>query len=140
MKAKLILRIAAVIMLLHAMGHTVGVYTWNQPIDAHYGEVVNGMSNNKFVFMGATCTLGRFYEGFGYAATLAMLLMVGILWIVSGATGQNNELVKKIVVLLSVILLFWGILELIYFFPFAASFSLIASVLGFYSLVAMNKE
>jgi len=48
-----------------------------------------------------------------------------LLWIVSGATAQNTVLVKKIQAVMCIVLLAWGIDELIFFFPFAASLRLL---------------
>jgi uncharacterized membrane protein len=89
--------------------------------------------------MGTSRSMGEYFEGFGIQGTLSLLLITLILWYVSGVTESNKNFNKKIILTVSIILLLWGISELIYFFPFAASFSLIASLLGFYSLRLLNK-
>ncbi|TZF83951.1 hypothetical protein FW774_10905 [Pedobacter sp. BS3] len=139
MKAKLILRIASVIMFLHLLGHMVGATTWKTNPDATVQETIKGMTEHSFVFMGAKQTLAGHHEGYGYAGALALLFFSIILWIISNADAQTKSISSKIVLVLSTILLLWGIDELIYFFPFAAAFSLISSVLGFYSLTLLKK-
>jgi hypothetical protein len=65
MNPKLLLRIAAIIMFLHAMGHTIGIYTWKKETSHVSRELVTQMTGQKFSFMGATATMGAFYDGLG---------------------------------------------------------------------------
>jgi hypothetical protein len=140
MKAKYSLRAASVIMFLHDIGHTFGAMTWKHTIDPDKQEVVRQMTIKKFSFMGAVRSMGEFYDGYGFAATLALLLIAIILWIISSAEEGNNTMKMRIIITLSIILLAWGIDELIFFFPFAASFSLLACLLCFYSYFQLNKN
>jgi hypothetical protein len=140
MKAKIILRTAAIIIFLHDVGHTMAVLTWKEDPDPKKMEVIKQMTENKFPFMGTSRSMGEYFEGFGVAGTLSLLLMALILWYVSDVSDTNKNFNKKIILTVSIILLAWGISELIYFFPLAASFSLISSLLGFYSLVLLNKQ
>jgi len=138
-KAKIILRTAAIIIFLHDVGHTMAVLTWKEDDNPKKMEVIHQMTDNKFPFMGTSRSMGEYFEGFGFMGTLSLLLIALILWYVSDAGEISNGFKKKIILTVSIILLLWGISELIYIFPVAASFSLIASLLGFYSLVLLNK-
>lgn len=140
MKAKYCLRAAAVIMLLHDVGHTIGALTWRQATEPGKLEVIKQMTDKKFPFMGTTRSMGEYYDGYGFASTLALLLIAIVLWIVADVNEQNKAMSRKVIVIVSTILIAWGIDELLFFFPFAAAFSLISGVLGFYSLVLINKE
>ncbi len=139
MTAKIILRAAAIIIFLHDIGHTMAVLTWKDDPDPKKMEVIKQMTENKFPFMGTSRSMGEYFEGFGIHGTLSLLLITLILWYVSNVRETNKNFNKKIILTVSIILLAWGISELIYFFPLAASFSLIASLLGFYSLLLLNK-
>lgn len=139
MKPKLLLRIAAVIMLLHAFGHTVGIYTWKDDTGPIPQDLIKQMIEQKFVFMGATGSMGAYYEGLGYASTIAMLMVVFILWIIGGNAEAAASLSAKILLPVSLFLLLLGVIELIYFFPFAAMFSLVSALLSFYSLFKLSK-
>ena len=139
MKAKPILRAAAILIFLHSIGHTMAVLTWKDDPDPKKIEVIKQMTKNKFPFMGTSRSMGEYFEGFGIHGTLSLLLITLILWYVSDVRETNKNFNRKIILTVSIILLAWGISELIYFFPFAASFSLISSLLGFYSLVLLNK-
>ncbi|MGA7161548.1 MAG: hypothetical protein WBZ48_11135 [Bacteroidota bacterium] len=129
MKPKLLLRIASIVMILHDVGHIGGSLTWKQATDPEKQQVISQMTDHKFPFMGAMRSMGDYYDGYGFASALAILLIAAILWIVSGSVSQNPALAKKILITVSAILLAWGINELIFFFPFAASFSLLAMLL-----------
>ena len=134
MKAKIILRIAAGLMFFHLLGHLVGATTWKTNPDPNVQQTINQMLDNKFMFMGATQTLAGHHDGYGYAGALALLFFAIILWIISSVDVNTKAISSKIVFVTSFIILLWGINELIFFFPFAAAFSLISSLLGFYTL------
>ena len=139
MKPKLLLRIASLLMLFHAMGHTMGVYGWKDPVNPQHEAVIQGMVNDSYLFMGKLGGMGKFYEGFGYACTIAMLLIVAILWLASDVTEATASLVRKILIVMTVILLAWGIDEMIFFFPFAASFTFLSALLTIVAILNLKK-
>ncbi len=140
MKPKLLLRIAAIIIFLHAIGHTMGVYTWKDPNSQVPGELIKQMIEQKFNFMGKSASMGSFYEGFGYASTIAMLLVVSILWIIGTAAEKNASLSAKLLWPIAAFLFLLGIDEIIYFFPLAVAFSFIALLLTVVSIFKLNKS
>jgi hypothetical protein len=131
MKAKTLLRIAAFLMLLHTAGHTIGALTWKQAPNAAVKQVVNGMLGNRFDFMGRSVSIGDFYMGYGYSMIGVLLLVSILLWLLS---AEPN---RRVMLALGLFLLFLGIIEFIYFFPFAAAFSLLA---GAVTLLAYNQS
>ena len=139
MTPKLLLRIAAIIMLLHAIGHTMGALTWKKTPDAAKQSVIESMTAHKFPFMGVERSMGEYYDGYGFACTLALLLIVVLLWITSNVAPHTTALVKNILVVLSFILLAWGIDELIFFFPFAAAFTLVSFLLTLVATLRLMK-
>lgn len=139
MKPKILLRSASVVMLIHCIGHTMGHSTWKQPTDPVQQEIVKQMTTHPFPFMGAVHTIGEYYNGYGFAATLALLLISAILWIVSGVKTGDVPMVKKILVVMTILLLGWGINELIFFFPFAAAFSLLSMFLCIIAIFNLKK-
>lgn len=140
MKAKTALRIAAIIMLLHDVGHTIGASTWKKTPDPAKQEVIRHMTDKKFLFMGKESSLAEYMDGYGFACTLAMLMMTVVLWIISGADDLTKGMAKKITLALSIILALWAIDELIFFFPFAASFTVVAAIFCFYSYFRFDKS
>jgi hypothetical protein len=126
MKAKLLLRIAAVLMLLHTIGHTIGALTWKTAPNKAVEATISSMQNNHFEFMGRQATLASFYEGYGISMIGVLLLVTVLLWLAAAETF--NPLSAQLTVTLGIFLLFLAIAEYIYFFPFAALFSFLAGV------------
>jgi hypothetical protein len=140
MKPKILLRIAAILIFIHSILHTYGFNTWKKAPDPVYKIIVDGMTTHTFPFMGAVRSLGNFYEGFGYASSIALFLIAVVLWHVSGETDRTTNLAKKIIYAVGIALVAWGIDELIYFFPFAAAITLTAAVLTLLSAFIMKKN
>jgi multidrug efflux pump subunit AcrB len=88
------------------------------------------MQSNHFNFMGRSSSIAGFYEGYGMSMILVMLFVSVLLWLQSGVPS------KPVLVLAGVFLLAFGVTEYIYFFPFAAAFSLLA---GLCTLLALRK-
>ncbi len=131
MKAKLLLRIAAVLMLLHAIGHTMGALGWKKAPNNAIAQVISGMQNNHFNFMGRSSSLAGFYEGYGVSMILVLLFVSILLWLLSASPA------KPLVMLTGLFLVGLATVEFIYFFPFAAAFSLVA---GLGALMALRGE
>ena len=140
MKPKILLRIAAALIFIHSILHTYGFGTWKEAPDPVYKTIVDGMTGHKFPFMGAERSLGNFYEGFGYACSIALFMIAIVLWLVSGETSRSANLAKKIIYAVGIALVAWGIDELIYFFPFAAAITLTAAILTLLSGFVMKKN
>lgn len=140
MKPKILLRIAAILILVHALLHTSGFSQWKNDPDPAKHEVIKQMTGQKFPFMGTSRNMGNYYDGFGYATSIALFLIAIMLWLVSGELSANPSLAKKVIAVLSVALLLWAIDEMIYFFPFAVGLSLVASICGFGALIGVGKQ
>lgn len=122
MKAKLLLRIASLVMLLHTIGHTFGALGWKKAPNDAVAKVIIGMQTNHFEFMGRSATLANFYEGYGIIMILVLLFVSLMLWFLS--TAPTIQLVT----LSGIFLVTMAVAEYIYFFPFAAIISLTAGV------------
>jgi len=122
MKAKILLRVAATLVLLHTVGHTLGALTWKEAPNAAIKQVVEGMLNNRFDFFGKSVSIGDFYAGYGYSMIGVLLLVSILLWLLS--TEPN----RRMVLVMGVFLLFLATIEFIFFFPLPAVLSLVAGV------------
>jgi hypothetical protein len=134
--SKLLLRIAAIIMLLHAIGHTLGVITWQRTNGKIPLDLVQKMQGTHFSFQGKDSTMAAFFSGHGYAGTILLLFIVSILWTLSNSKDKNST---KILGLTGLAIVFLALDEILYFFPMAVAFSLIAAVLVFISIQKINK-
>ncbi len=73
MKASMFYRIAAVLLLLFAVGHTLGFrHQW--------GVDLGSMRSTHFDILGSSRTYWDFYVGFGLSVTVLLLLAVLLAW------------------------------------------------------------
>lgn len=128
MKPKLLLRLGAIIMILHLAGHTFGHLGWRKCTEPVREEVVRHMTEYKFPFMGAIHSIGDYYEGYGWTGGVALFFFAAIMWSLSAASVSESSIVRRQTIILTLCLLVWGVLEWIFFFPFAAAFTLAAAV------------
>lgn len=128
MSPKLLLRSAAILLFIHFLGHTVGHLTWDDSEGALF-DIVKTMKSESADFMGATRSLADYYNGYS-------LLMFGIfaysivqLWYISNQLQNYTQPFAPIMLFTGVMYLFFGIVESLCFFPFAAIVSGLAGVL-----------
>lgn len=134
--SKLLLRIAAIIMLLHAIGHTLAIVTWRKPNGKIPFDIVQKMQDTHFSFQGKDSTMASFFSGHGYAGAIFLLLIVSILWTIS---NWQEKRATKILWLVGVAIVLLAVDELLFFFPMAMVFSLLAAALVFISIFKINK-
>lgn len=134
----LLLWTAVGLVLLHTAGHVMGMLTWKKSTDSIRSNVVQSMTEHKFPFMGANRSLANSFDGFGHAATLALLFVAFILGLSALNFHQNNEILKPLLGATATFLLGFGIDEIIFFFPLAAVLSLGSSLLTFAALWALR--
>ncbi|HET6255421.1 MAG TPA: hypothetical protein VFE32_15180 [Puia sp.] len=123
MQPKLLLRIAAVLMLMHTIGHMYGALGHSLPPDPKLAAIISGMQTEHFNFMGRSASLGLFFTGYGMTIIFVLLLIAVQLWILSARPS------RPIAVILGLYLITQAVIEYIYFFPMAAAISLAAAVL-----------
>lgn len=139
MKPKILLRIAAILMFIHCILHTIGFSGWKTDPDPARRTVIEAMNGPRLPFMGTNRNMADYYDGFGYATSVALVLIAVSLWIVSGELASRS-LAKKMILTLAVILAFWGLDEIIYFFPFAASISWVSGLCCFWAYFRLGKQ
>jgi hypothetical protein len=140
MKAKLLLRIAAVFILFHLLGHTLGHLTWDKQEDPRMQEVVNAMISYKTEFMGAAKSMGDYFNGYSLILFFVFGMSICILWFASGFINEQKQIAKKILYPFGVMYLAFGVIEFMYFFPFAASISAGVGILILISLLTLKEN
>jgi len=113
-------------MLLHAIGHSFGALGWKSSPNAVIARVIDAMQTNHFYFMGRSVSLANFYEGYGIIMIFVLLFISLLLWLLSNEVA--HPLTAKLLIPLTVFLIIMAIDEYIYFFPFAAMFTLLAGL------------
>ncbi len=79
MSATILFRIASVVFLLFAVGHTFGFLSFKPPT-AEGLAVQKAMSNVVFKVGGSDLSYGGFYRGFGLSCTVSMLFSAILCW------------------------------------------------------------
>src|SRR6266853_3977798 len=80
MKASMFYRIAAVLLLIFAAGHTSG-FPWSDP---QWGVDLGSMRSTHFDILGSSRTYWDFYVGFGLSVSVLLLLAVVLAWQLGG--------------------------------------------------------
>ena len=141
MKPKLLLKLAIVCLAIHLMGHAYGHFTWKDSQDnPEQTEVIRQMTDHKFDFMGTNRSMADYYEGFSALILIKYLVLILILWATSEFVKQQPHLARKILAPTALGLVAFGILEFVYFFPFAASMSILAGVAVFLSMFGKTND
>jgi hypothetical protein len=129
MSAKLLLRAAAICVLVHFLGHLFGHSSWRDGTDPVHQRVVAEMTDHAFPFMGATRSLADYYSGYSLLLCFVYAAAAVSLWM--AASRVDRTLVWPV----ALMLLAFGVVEFLHFFPFAAAMSGLAGVLACAALV-----
>jgi hypothetical protein len=79
MRATLLYRMAAVVFVLFAIGHTYGFLSLRPP-SPEGRAVYDAMNTVRFEVGGRSFTYGAFYRGFGLSCTASMILSAFLCW------------------------------------------------------------
>ena len=88
MSATLLYRIAAVLLIVFAAGHTYGFLKF-QPSSSEGVAVHDAMDNVRFQVGSSSFTYGGFYRGFGLFATVYLLFTAFLAWHL-GTLARNS--------------------------------------------------
>jgi hypothetical protein len=93
--AKLLYRIAAILFLLFAAGHTAGFLTFH-PATAEAIAVQEGMRRVGFEFSGNTATWYGLFTGFGLFVSGYQLFTAFLAWRLSRASGAEVAMARSL--------------------------------------------
>lgn len=139
MKAKILLRIAAALIVVHLLGHSIGHSEWDTPDDPRMQEVVAVMKSYSAEFMGATKSMADYYNGYSLIIFGLYGMTILILWFASGFINEHRMIADKILAPIAVAYLAFGVIEYVSFFPFAAMMSFLAGLLTLLSITVIKK-
>jgi hypothetical protein len=136
------LRVAAVLSLLHCLGHTIGgVFSADAPLGTKEGAVVAAMKSNQFDVMGATRSYWDFFIGYGLTISVFALVQAVVLWQLAGLAKTDPRQMRPTIAAFLLANIGFVILAWRYFFipPFVGSV-LTTIVLGLAWVRAGRKE
>ena len=94
---KYLIRAAAVITFLNAVGHTIA-YPWTPALGPQESALISNMKTLRFEFAGANRTYWDFYVGFGLAISAYLLVQAVVLWQLSSVIRTEPAKLRPILV------------------------------------------
>jgi len=95
LSATLLYRIAGVVFILFALGHTFGFLSFRAPT-AEGRNVYDAMNQVRFQVGSQTFSYGGWYRGFGLSATVAMLFWAYLCFHLAALAGSNPQAIGSL--------------------------------------------
>jgi len=127
MTATILYRIAAVVLILFAAGHTAGFLSLTPP-SAEGVAVRDAMNNVHFAVGSKSYTYGGFYKGFGLTITVYMLFTALLAWYLGGLAATHPEAIGILGWAFFALQLASLVLSWLYFFPVPAVFAAVVAL------------
>lgn len=129
MTYRLTYRIAAVLLLLFALGHQLGFRQVDPAWNA--GDVVRAMQSTRFVTQGFTRTYWQFFSGFGFLVTALLLFSAVFAWSVGNLKADLARALAPVLVSFAVCYVAVAVLTWMNFFIAPGVFAtLVAAMLA----------
>lgn len=128
MTAKLLFRIASVVFILFAAGHTAGFLSFRPPTPEGIA-VRDAMNNVHFADGASSFSYGGFYRGFGLSVAVSTLFEAFLCWQLASMTALAPRSVAAIAWVLCLVQVAGFAISLMYFPLPPAVFSLAAGAL-----------
>jgi hypothetical protein len=84
--------------------------------------------------------MAAYLTGYSLMILIIYALLSYLLWILSNSFNLQSNVANHFIYAIAITLLIYSVLEFLYFFPFAASMSLLASVLMIFSTIVAKKK
>src|SRR5262245_21128124 len=127
MTARLLYRIAAVVLVLFAVGHTFGFLTF-RPSSAEGLAVYEAMNSVHFEFNAAVRSYGDFYTGFGLMVTAYLLFCALLAWHLGGLAASQPRTIGALAWAFAAVQVACLVFSVLYFFVVPASLSAVIVV------------
>lgn len=126
MKPSVLYRIAAVLLVLFAVGHTLGF----RQIDPKWGidSLVSSMRSIHFQTQGVIRTYWDFYVGFGLFVTVLLLFLAALTWQLGGLPAATLASMRVLLWALAICFIALTILTWRYFFLAPLVFCIVISL------------
>lgn len=138
LKATVLLRIAAVLSGLFALGHILGgLQQWN-PIGPN--SVFALMAKQQFHVEGASRSYLDFYLGLGWSSGVLLILQTVLLWQLSGLARSSAALIRPMIAAFAAASAATGAIAWHFILPVPALFSLILLLPLLLAIAALRPE
>jgi hypothetical protein len=140
MKPKLLLRIAACLLLFFACGHSIGHFTRHDVTDPKAREVLRQMTENKFDMFGQQRSYDQNYTGMSLNLILTLFVFASILLMLSTQTEKEPLFVKNLLVPITFCVVGFSVTGFLYFFTMPAVTCLFASLLTIWAIIGLSNK
>ena len=138
MNSKVLLRISAILVVIHAAIHVYTHWQWKAATDAASAAIVNQLPMAKLSFLGQTHTLADYFDGYAYIVAIFLVLVAALLWALSDITEKFPAPGLKLLIPIVIFLIVLFFYTLIFFIPGEAGFSGIAILLCSRAVVLLH--
>jgi len=139
MAATWLYRVASILFVFFALGHTYGFLSF-RPSSAAWRAVYESMNSVHLVESGQSYTYGGFYRGFGLPATISMLFWAFLCWYI-GELARNPAAIGALGWAFFAVQVAGVVLSFLYFGPPAVVLSrLVALLVGLATWLARSQE
>lgn len=138
MKPILLLRIATGCILFFALGHSIGHFSRHNVTDPKAKAVLQQMIENKFDMFGQLRSYDENYTGMSLNLIFTLLAFASILWILSTKTEAQPQLVKIILVPITICIFGFSITSFLYFFPVPAITCFVSSLITSWTILKLK--
>lgn len=140
MKTKLLVRIAAGLLLFFALGHSIGHFTRHDVTDSKAQEVLKAMTDNKFNMFGQMRSYDENYTGMSLNLIITLIVLATMLCILSNYTTHQPHLTKNLLIPIIVCTVGFSLTGFFFFFPIPAFTCLTASALLILATIRLTKQ
>ena len=126
MTPTLLLRIASVISLIFAAGHTMGgLQKWSPMGD---NAVLEAMRDVRFDTMGANRSYLDFFMGFGWSLSVLMLMQAILLWQLASLARTHPARLRPMIAVIALATVVCGVIAWRFILPVPAMFSCVLAL------------
>lgn len=139
MKPVILLRTASVLMFVHFAGHTLGMMSG----PSHGAEeiaVIDTMRSHFFDTMGSNRSYWDFLRGFGFDASINMLLQAILFWFLARLARTDQATTRPFIALFAIGWLVTAVLYIRYFFLAAIVFAIVMVIVLAAAWATTNAE
>ena len=127
MKPFVLLRIAAIVAFLYALGHTLGM-PWVPDKSPETMAIVQSMTAHRFDVMGMQRSIQDFYFGFGISISVFMLAQAIVLWLIAAQAKLDAPRMRPFIAVFLLAFVANAIIAAVYFFAVPCAMASIIAI------------
>jgi hypothetical protein len=140
MKPWSLMRVAAILQAIFALGHSAGGIPRKAIRGPQEQAIFDAMRNFRFEVMGTTRSHWDFYQGFGLSISVNMVILAVLMWQLGNLTRTNSEGARPMLMALLVGEVLNGVLSWKYFFAGPVVFSVLVTLCLAAALVTSSRQ